>query len=149
MYRQFIEKRIRLVFKNLSEEKFEELLKDFSPHFVHYFPGAHALGGIRRDLASMRRWFARLSTLFPHLRFEIKNILVRGWPWNTIIAIEWVDRTTLPDGNPYENQGTHWLRLRWGKLVELRAYLDSQKIADALKHLADLGIQEAREKPIE
>ena len=60
----------------------------------------------------MKRWFGWLYEIFPDLNFEVKRVLVRGWPWNTAGALEWVDRATATDGVPYVNEGTHVLRLR-------------------------------------
>jgi ketosteroid isomerase-like protein len=76
----------------------------------------------------MRRWFERLFLLFPGLNFEIKDILVKGWPWNTVVVVEWIDRATTKDGQPYVNEGVHIIRFCLGRLVELHAYLDSQKV---------------------
>ncbi len=63
--------------------------------------------------------------IFPNPNFEVKCVLVRGWPRNTAVAIEWVGHATMADGVPYVNEGTHVLRLRWGKFVCLHAYLDT------------------------
>jgi ketosteroid isomerase-like protein len=97
----------------------------------------------------MRRWFERLFLLFPKLDFTIKHIAVCGPPWNTYAMVEWQDAATPADGVPYVNDGTHLLRLRWGKVVSLHAYLDTQVVADTCRRLAEWGLAVAAAPPIE
>lgn len=115
----------------------------------HSFPGDHALGGVRRTPEGMRRWFKRLYKVFPDLRFEVKGVVVRGWPWDTAVAVEWTDRAATADGVPYVNEGTHFIRLRNGKVTYLHAYLDTQKVAEVCDRLAAGGMAEAAAPPIE
>lgn len=149
MYRAFVERRVRKTFRQLSEGDYESSVREMSPEFVHIFPGDHALGGVRRTPESMRRWFERLYEIFPNLNFEVKRVLVRGWPWDTFVAIEWVDRAAPADGIPYVNEGTHVIRLRRRKVVYLHAYLDTQKVAEVCDRLAERGMAEAAAPPIE
>lgn len=126
MYHFLIRKKIRKIFQDLSHGDFEPSLRQISPRsFEHVFPGNHCLGGKRHKVESMRQWFQRLFRLFPRLEFEIKDILVKGGPWNTLIAIEWVDQGNTIDGHPYQNNGTHVIRIKWGRLISIHAYLDS------------------------
>lgn len=149
MYRTFVERKVRETFRQLSEGDYESSVSEMPPSLYHCFPGDHALGGVRRTPKGMRRWFERLYEIFPDLHFEVKRVLVRGWPWDTTVAIEWVDRATPPDGIPYVNEGTHVIRLRRGKLVYLHAYLDTQKVAEVCDRLAARGMAEATAPPIE
>lgn len=149
MYRRFVERRVRETFGRLSRGDWEAQVRQMPAELVHVFPGDHALGGVRRTPEGMRRWFGRLYEIFPDLRFEVKNVVVRGWPWDTSVAVEWVDRTTPADGVPYVNEGTHFLRLRRGRLVYLRAYCDTQKVAEACERLARRGLAEAAAPHIE
>lgn len=149
MYRRFVERKVRETFRQLSEGNWEEQVGQMPASLYHNFPGDHALGGVRHTPEGMRRWFGRLYEIFPGLSFEVKRVLVRGWPWNTAVAIEWVDRASAADGVPYVNEGTHVLRLHWGKLVYLHAYLDTQKVAEVCDRLAARGMAEAAAPPIE
>ena len=149
MYRAFVERKIRNTFGQLGRGDYETSVGEMPPELYHNFPGEHALGGVRRTPEGMRRWFERLYEIFPNLDFEVERILVRGWPWDTAVAIEWVDRATAADGVPYVNEGTHVVRLRWGKLVYLHAYLDTQKVAEVCDRLAAGGMAEAAAPPIE
>jgi ketosteroid isomerase-like protein len=73
---------------------------------------------------------------------------VHGWPWDTAIAVEWTDRGRAADGQPYENEGAHWIRLRWGKGVAVHAYLDTEKVTAITERLAAAGVAEAAAPPI-
>jgi ketosteroid isomerase-like protein len=73
---------------------------------------------------------------------------VRGWPWDTAVAIEWTDRGRTADDEPYENDGAHWIRLRWGKAVAIHGYLDTEKVTAITERLAAAGIEEAAAPPI-
>ena len=149
MYRGFVERRVRETFRRLSEGDWEAQVAQMPSELVHVFPGDHALGGVRRTPEGMRRWFGRLYAIFPDLHFEVKRVVVRGWPWDTHVAVEGVDRATPTDGVPYVNEGTHFLRLRRGRLVYLRAYCDTQKVAEVCERLARMGVAEAAAPPIE
>ena len=147
-YRYLIERVVRFSFERLSAGDHETLLKACAPDVEHVFPGEHALGGTRNSREALGRWFERLYKLFPGLDFEVKRVLVRGWPWATVAMVEWVDRAQPADGLPYENKGTHVLRFSWGRVVGIRAYLDTQKVEEVCKRLAEGGIGEASAPPI-
>ncbi len=149
MYRTFVERKVRETFRQLGEGDYEAQIGQMPPELVHVFPGEHALGGVRRTPEGMRKWFGRLYEIFPDLSFEVGRVLVRGWPWDTAVAVEWVDRATPPDGVPYVNEGTHVMRLRRGKLVYLRAYCDTQNVAEVCDRLAGRGLAVAAAPPIE
>ena len=148
MYRRFVERKVRETFRRLSEGDWEAQVGQMPPELVHVFPGDHALGGVRGTRQGMRRWFERLYEIFPDLSFEVKHVLVRGWPWDTTVAVEWVDRATPADGVPYVNEGTHVMRLRQGRLVYLRGYCDTHKVAEVCDRLARQGMAEAAAPPI-
>ena len=149
MYHTIVKKLALQSFENLNHGDYETVLKSISPSITHTFSGQHALGGTRHSVAAMREWFGRLFRLSPGLAFEIRNVAVSGWPWNTTVAVEWIDRATPADGSPYVNEGVHIIKMRWGKVVYLHAYLDTQATIDMCNRLADHGIAEALATPIE
>lgn len=114
----------------------------------HVFPGDHPLGGNRRSRAAVARWFQRLDRLFPGHDFEVQRVVSRGWPWSIWVAVQWTAELRPAVGEPYVNHGAHWLHLRWGKVVGLYAYLDSQRVAEACNVMAAAGIAEAEAEPI-
>jgi ketosteroid isomerase-like protein len=91
VYHTIIRRKLRDVFQQLNAKDYESILNSLGPDFEHSFYGNHALSGTRRTLAATRRWYERLPRVLPDLHFEVKQIAVSGWPWNTIAAVEWQD----------------------------------------------------------
>lgn len=149
MYHTIIKRISKGAFRDLSNRKTEPLLGRCAPDLRHTFAGEHALGGTRRSRAAFRDWLQRLYRLFPELEFTVRDVLAEGPPWNTRLALSWADRGRAADGEPYENEGVHLLRLEWGQLVELNARLDTQHLERTLDRMAASGIEEAAADPIE
>lgn len=114
----------------------------------HVFPGNHPLGGERHSRDAVVRWFERLDRLFPGHEFTVHHVVSRGWPWDTWVAVQWSAKLRPRTGEPYTNHGAHWLRIRWGKVIGLHAYLDTQRVAEACEAMAQAGVVEAAEAPI-
>ena len=72
-----------------------------------------------------------------------------GWPWHTTAAVEWSDRGTTADGQPFQNQGVHVVTLRWGKVSRLQIYCDTVVLEEVFRRQAAQGISEAAAAPIE
>ena len=148
MYHTIIQRKLRFAFDQLSTGNYGTILAGMAPKFDHRFSGTHALGGRRTSPEGYRRWFERFVRIFPRLQFEIRNIVVSGWPWNTIAAVEWLDRIQTDDGNQYENAGVHIIRLKWTKVTEIRIYCDTQKLAAVCEVQARCGREDALGPPI-
>ncbi len=148
LFHQIVERKVRENFAQLSAGNYEFVLSQMAARFEHFFSGTHPLGGRRQTVGAMRRWFERLYVINRNLRFEVLNIAVSGTPWNTNVVVEWIDRATLANGDPYINQGVHFVRMRWGKIVSLHAYLDTQIFAESCERMAQNGISEAAAAPI-
>ncbi len=148
MYRLIVAARIRQIFARLSAGDWETMVRSLAPGFTYRFYGDHALGGERRTLAAMQAWWRRVFRLLPGARFEPREVLVAGWPWSTRVATDVIVRATLPDGTPYENAFNQFVRLRWGRVTEVRTLEDTQKLERALRDLAAKGIREAEAPPI-
>jgi ketosteroid isomerase-like protein len=149
VYTFFVRQRIEQGFESLNQGDYEAVLAGISPSITHTFSGTHALGGTRHSVEAMRQWFKRLYLLAPKLSFTIKSIAVSGFPWDTTIAVEWVDAAQPADGSEYINEGVHIIKMRWGKVVYLHAYLDTQLLGALSQRLAAYGIAEASALPIE
>ena len=148
MYHAIVRKRIASVFAQLDQGDYEYALSGIGTTIEHQFAGNHCLGGRRTSTRAMRFWFQRLFRLFPNLQFEIHSISVSGFPWNTTAVAEWTDRATPVDGSNYVNSGVHVIRMRWGKVVSIHAYLDTQVLTETLNRMVDRGIEEAKAPPI-
>ena len=143
MYKRIAARRARRAFDALNRSDFEPALNGVAPDVHHLFPGDNALGGERHSREAMARWFERLHTLFPQISFEVREISVKGWPWDMRVAVQWTDHGQAADGEPYDNQGAHWIRIRRGKAVRIQAYLDTDKVTASLERMGQAGITEA------
>jgi ketosteroid isomerase-like protein len=148
MYHMITRRRVTSVFARLNKGEYEYALSGIGTTIAHRFAGDHSLGGTRTSTRTMRHWFARLLRLFPNLQFELHSIAASGAPWDTTVVVEWTDRATPADGKDYVNSGAHVIRMRWGKVVSLHAYLDTQVLIDTLSRMAANGIEEAQAPPI-
>jgi ketosteroid isomerase-like protein len=142
MYRRIVASRVRKAWSRLAQGDYEYVLDQFSPAFEYSFAGDHALGGVRHSREAMTSWFRRLFDLFPGIRFEVADVLVRGWPWHTR-AVALVNVSTSVAGQPYRNEVAQTLELRWGRITRIRTLEDTQKLAGALELLAGEGVREA------
>ena len=149
MYHAIVRSKVRKLFEALGRQDVDYVVAGVAPRFEHIFSGDHTLGGTRHTRPAIRAWFERLFRVLPGLRFEIRHIAVSGTPWNTTVVVEWRDYATLADGTPYVNDGAHAIQLRWGKVVVLHAYLDTQVIIDAMRSMAAAGVSEALAPRIE
>jgi ketosteroid isomerase-like protein len=148
LYHAIVRRKVRENFAQLSRGNYEHVLRQMSGQFEHFFSGMHPLGGRRHTIEAMRRWFERLYRINCNLQFKVQDVSVSGTPWNTTAVVEWIDHATLANGEPYVNQGVHFVKLQWGKVVSLHAYLDTQEFAAACERLAAQGFEEASAAPI-
>ncbi|GAA1151170.1 nuclear transport factor 2 family protein [Nesterenkonia lutea] len=116
--------------------------------FTYHFHGEHALGGRRSSRDAMIRWWQRIVDLLPGARFTIHEVIVRGGPWRTRVAVRSSVRGPLPDGGVYSNTVFQFMTLRWGKVTEVETIEDIQVLVRALEVVAASGSSEAEAAPI-
>lgn len=149
MYHAIVRRNVAQLFEALNRQDIDYVVAGLARRFEHIFPGDHTLGGVRHTRPAIKIWFERLFRVLPRLQFNIKHMAVSGWPWATTVVVEWRDVATLADGTPYVNDGAHAIQLRWGKVVVLHAYLDTQIMIDAMRTMAKAGVKEAMAPRIE
>jgi ketosteroid isomerase-like protein len=147
MYHRIVKWKLRRAFGDINAGRYERIVPQFAPQHRHIFHGEHALGGTRCGVEATRAWYGRLARVFPDLHFEIRDIVVAGSPWRTVAMVEWVDRFAV-NGVTGGNQGVHVFRLRWGRVVELSVYCDTDKLRRYLDAKAADGMVEATAAPI-
>jgi ketosteroid isomerase-like protein len=143
-----VRRRVVEMFARLSRGEWESVAERFAVSVHHVFPGNHPLGGERHTREAVLRWLERLGRLYPGHEFEVHRVTASGWPWDMWIAVQWTAHLRPQAGDPYANDGAHWIRIRWGKVTCFHAYLDTQRIADACARMAELGVTEAAATPI-
>ncbi|NJO79320.1 MAG: SnoaL-like domain-containing protein [Cyanobacteria bacterium RM1_2_2] len=148
LYAFVVRKNVERVFEALNRGDYEAVLKGISPTITHEFSGSHALGGTRHSIEAMRQWFQRLYRLVPEMHFTIETVAVSGFPWNMTIAVEWTETAIPTDGSRYYNSGVNLIQMRWGKVVRLHVYEDTQQVEAMFQRLAAQGVSEATALPI-
>ena len=133
----------------VNEHRYGALLEGLSENASHSFAGEHALGGLRRDKKTIKRWFERLGKVLPNIQLTVKEVYVVGLPHNTTAIALWDAKATLENGDMYTNRGVHIVKIRWGKIFSLDVHEDSQTVAEALKIQGAAGIEEAVANKIE
>src|ERR1700754_2201270 len=83
MYRTIVARRVRSAWAHIDRRDPAFVIEQLAPGFEHSFAGDHAMGGTRRSRESLTAWFERVFRLFPAIRFEVRDVLVRGMPWDT------------------------------------------------------------------
>jgi len=148
LYRAIVKQRIRQSFDHVNNRRWDELMGSIAPAVHHRFLGAHAIGGERHDRDTLRLWFERLARVLPNLQLKINDIWVQGWPWHTMVFVQWDGAATLLNGDAYRQHAVHIITLRWGKIHELDVFEDSQAVSRALATQAAAGLEEAAADPI-
>jgi len=144
IYSSIVEKVVRKTFLAVQNHDYEAVLDGVSSTgLTHRFAGPNSLGGVRHDKDALGRWFKRLGTVLPELKFKVTNVLVQGAPWNTTVVARWVATCELKNGEPYVNPGIHVIKLRWGKAYDFDVYEDTFAVTVGLEKQAKSGIAEA------
>jgi ketosteroid isomerase-like protein len=148
MYHRIVASKVRRAFAEISAGNWEAMVAGMAPEFSYRFYGDHALSGERHTHEALRAWWQRCFRLLPETRFEVREVLVAGWPWNTRVATDVRVDVGLADGTRYQNVVHQFLRMRWGKITEVRTLEDTAVLANALDRLYTAGIEEAHAAPI-
>lgn len=137
MYRWFVSRTIRGVFAANSRSDWSVALGKFADDVHFRFPGQNELSVELYDKREAAEWFERLEAVFPHLYFDIQQIVVSGWPWKTTACTRYVVNYTLPDGEKVANPGMQYLRIEWGKVKADHLYMDSQIIQSSIERVKE------------
>jgi ketosteroid isomerase-like protein len=148
VYHQIVASKVRATFTAISEGNWEPMLTGMARRFSYRFYGNSALSGERHTIEGLRRWWERSFRLLPHAEFEVQEVIVAGWPWNTRIATRVRVRANLADGSSYDNIFMQNMAMRWARITELHTLEDTAALQAALDRLAAAGIDEAHAAPI-
>jgi ketosteroid isomerase-like protein len=142
VYKFIVKRIVRRMFARLSEGDYEPIVKQFRPQSRFMFAGDHALGGERRGQQQVRQWFQEALRRFPGLQIVPQDVVVNGWPWNTVIATHLAISAPRQDGREYRNEGMQLLRLRWGRVVEDLVFEDTLALEAELRRAEGVGRRE-------
>jgi len=135
MYSWIVKQALRRLEKQLAGGEVDKLMAAYADDAVLVFPGESSFGGEHRGKAAIRAWLERFVGLKP--TFDLGDAAVAGPPWNMRIFFQFTDGIVAPDGFDYRNAGMEYVRMRFGKIVEHRVALDTQKVAELDSHLSE------------
>ncbi len=87
-------------------------------------------------MEAVREGFRQFYTYFPGIQFTVHQVIVQGWPWNTLAVTRFSVAAPRIDGSVYNNEAIQLVRLRWGRVVEDRLYEDTHKLEQELQKAA-------------
>jgi ketosteroid isomerase-like protein len=153
VYHSIVRRRVLTIFEEANRGNWQAMINGLHDTFTYRFVGDTPLGGERSTHKSMRAWWERLYRLFPGAQFYPQTIVVEGPPWSTTVMTYIKIKGMLPPvgmvgPEPYENEFTQLMQLRWGKITSVLTLEDTQRFARVLPRLADAGIAEATAAPI-
>lgn len=122
MYRWMVAKGIRLGYRRVVAGKPGLVVALASRDVQFTFPGDNSFAGEFHGKQELRRWLVRFGSLRPG--FAVHDVLVGGPPWNMRVALTFSDRI----GDDYANEGMEYLRLRWGRIQQVRVHLNTETI---------------------
>jgi ketosteroid isomerase-like protein len=138
MYSWIVKQALRRLEKQLSGGEVDKLMAAYADNAVMVFPGDHSWGGEYRGKAAIRAWLERFVAAKP--TFVLGDAAVAGPPWNMRIFFTFTDSIVAPDGFEYRNAGMEYVHMRFGKIVEHRVHLDTQKVAELDTHLSQAAV---------
>jgi ketosteroid isomerase-like protein len=134
MYSWIVGRVFRVLIGRLNGGDVSPIVRMFAADAHLVFPGDSSFGGDHRGKAEVEAWFTRFAALRPS--FVIHDVTVAGPPWNMRASVRFSDRIPVSGGeSDYANEGVLYLRMRWGRVIEERAYLDTQKVAELDRRL--------------
>jgi ketosteroid isomerase-like protein len=147
MYKAIVRSKVRATFAALNEQNVEPFFNGLAPRFVYRFAGDSALSGERSTVEAMRSWWTRVFAIMPNARFDVRDIAVNGPPWRTTVMAHIVVSAKLANDEDYTNEFMQLMRLKTGKIVEVRTIEDTQRLHDAMDRISSL-VPEATARPI-
>ncbi len=112
------------LFRAINAQQWEQLLAFFRDDAVLIFPGTSPLSGEHRGKESIKKYFRRMHIAVPDLTFEIRAMSESG----DLVMIEWRNTGKTRRGSAYDNYGVTVLQFKEGMVLELRDYLDTERL---------------------
>lgn len=110
------------------------MLSGYAGDATLVFPGEHSWGGEYRGKERIREFLQRCVD--SGIQFNVEEIVVDGWPWNTSICVRLSDEAKAPDGRVvYANRAMIFAKIRWGKITFQEDYEDTQRVVEFDKYL--------------
>jgi ketosteroid isomerase-like protein len=147
MWKRIARRRYERALGALGRGDLDAVLGQFAHDVRFDFAGDSPLGTALRSRDAVRAWFERLFRLLPGARFEPRDVVIDGTPWDFRIAARVLIRSSVA-GAPYENDFCQFLRFRWGRVVADWVLEDTQRFERACARLLAAGVEEAAARPL-
>ena len=119
-------KLVRYTMRNLNAGNVKPTLRMDARDVELTFPGDNSWSGVLKGKRELRAWLERFARV--GLQIAADEVIVKGLPWRTTIAIRGTDHLDAPDGERvYENRYVIWGQLKWGRLTRYEVYEDTIK----------------------
>jgi len=138
MYAWIVRKIFAGLIARLSRGDLALIERTLAPDVALVFAGRSSFAGEHRGKPAVMAWFRRFVALHPH--YDIHDVTVAGPPWSMRIGVLFSDRIPLPGGGHYSNAGMEYVRVRGGRLEEIRVHLDTEKVTELDERLESAGV---------
>ncbi len=116
---------LRQGFDDMSRGNLEAVVDTWADDITFVFPGTTRLSGFYQGKEEVERCVWTLMQLMPDISIQVINTM----DGPDMVAAEWIKRSTAPDGTVFENRGITIAQFRDDKVVVMRDYLDTEKLA--------------------
>ena len=86
MYRKIVAAKTRAVWRSINARDLDVPWKMAAEDMSFTFVGATPLGASFVGRDQFRAWLGAVFERFPDITFELREVIVAGWPWRTRIA---------------------------------------------------------------
>jgi ketosteroid isomerase-like protein len=133
MYHAIVAARTRAVWKRINARDIDAPVGMAAADMRFTFVGDTPLGTSFTGRDQFRAWFEAMFERFPDIAFDVRDVAVTGWPWNTRVAVRLAISMRLADGTDYRNEAVQWITLRWGTMTDDWVIEDTLALADACR----------------
>ncbi|MFI9330109.1 nuclear transport factor 2 family protein [Kitasatospora sp. NPDC052868] len=133
MYHAITRARVRSLWRRIGAGDYGAAVSTAAPGLRFRFVGDTPISTELTGRDAFEVWFRELFDRFPGLRFTARDVVVRGWPWDTTVVVRLDVAATLSDGTPYRNETIQWIRLRWGRMVSDEILEDTKRLDEACR----------------
>ncbi len=118
--------KVRSAFSYFNSRNMKKFLSLWSEDATFTYPGNLSVSGTKVGKSAITNWFNHLMVSGPKVHFSIKSICVHNMFdifGTNVIAAEWDNSITNRIGIDYLVKGVSVIRIKKGKIVEVRDYI--------------------------
>ncbi len=113
-------------YAGLNRRDLDALTADWAEDIVFTFPGDTRLSGVHHGKTDAERCFWILQQVMPDVQIVVLDVI----DGPDVVMVEWVKRSTGPDGQVFENPGLTVAEFQGEQVVVMRDYLDTIKLSN-------------------